>query len=595
MIATTAGPAASESSERNTTGAKHPHPAVAPDVLTYAGVGQKPRRCACGECRVCKDYAKDARHRERMKRDDAELDAKAAEWLQQFRRKDNMKLLIAILALAAGAWAQQIIPPPLPGLTQDASGIHSSVPVSIDNTVTALGMCTQVLNYIPANLRGSVMDGSITTDVAAYVQAAEDAAVATNGSVQNRCVVYSAGLYPLTTRVTRGGSRIVCVGTAATGGCQFKAIGTHWGDGDNAHNGMIVSTSTVQWEQNNSVVNNYDENSIYDGIRLNCNSLAPRALVITNMGEQSEVRNVETDHCLTAEIEGRGLHAPFTLRYSSTFAGSAYGISFVNNGGTDGGGGLVRLNGLSGDLNATAHVYISGAQVVMLDEMKSEGHAVEVLVNGTGTGGSSAQVVVNGGYFQSVNGVDVVKITGTATPAVSFYGPKISGTYTNWINDTVASKTLPAGSSFFSFNPTVISYNAENYTSQTTLNALGALYAVSPNGAARYKILGYESDQRYALRVPSPAFNGMRIYDSSGADAFDLTTGGLTITNAIKGSSLQDSVVLVSALGTCNSGAQGTFKSVSDANSPTAGGTIAGSGSVFRPVVCNGTNWVSLY
>lgn len=50
--------------------------------------------------------------------------------------------------------------------------------------------------------------------------------------------------------------------------------------------------------------------------------------------------------------------------------------------------------------------------------------------------------------------------------------------------------------------------------------------------------------------------------------------------------------VLVSVLpGSC---VQGTFRTVSDALSPVAGTTIAGGGSLFRPVVCDST-WKSLY
>ena len=48
----------------------------------------------------------------------------------------------------------------------------------------------------------------------------------------------------------------------------------------------------------------------------------------------------------------------------------------------------------------------------------------------------------------------------------------------------------------------------------------------------------------------------------------------------------------VSGLPTCNSGANGTHASVTDANATTFLSTAAGGGSNNVPVFCNGTNWV---
>ena len=47
----------------------------------------------------------------------------------------------------------------------------------------------------------------------------------------------------------------------------------------------------------------------------------------------------------------------------------------------------------------------------------------------------------------------------------------------------------------------------------------------------------------------------------------------------------------VSGLPTCNSGAQGTRATVTDANATTFLSTVAGSGSNVVPVICDGTNW----
>lgn len=58
-------------------------------------------------------------------------------------------------------------------------------------------------------------------------------------------------------------------------------------------------------------------------------------------------------------------------------------------------------------------------------------------------------------------------------------------------------------------------------------------------------------------------------------------------------SAFQVAPVLVSALGTCNAAAKGQLKTVSDATSPTYLGTLTGGGTVYTPVTCNGTAWVS--
>lgn len=49
---------------------------------------------------------------------------------------------------------------------------------------------------------------------------------------------------------------------------------------------------------------------------------------------------------------------------------------------------------------------------------------------------------------------------------------------------------------------------------------------------------------------------------------------------------------IVSSLPTCNAGAEGTIKGVTDALAPAFLVTVAGGGSVHVPVYCDGTNWV---
>jgi len=50
---------------------------------------------------------------------------------------------------------------------------------------------------------------------------------------------------------------------------------------------------------------------------------------------------------------------------------------------------------------------------------------------------------------------------------------------------------------------------------------------------------------------------------------------------------------LVSALPTCNAGARGQLRVVTDATAPAYNATIAGGGAVITMVLCNGTNWTA--
>lgn len=54
---------------------------------------------------------------------------------------------------------------------------------------------------------------------------------------------------------------------------------------------------------------------------------------------------------------------------------------------------------------------------------------------------------------------------------------------------------------------------------------------------------------------------------------------------------IQTGVYTVATLPTCNTSNKGKFSSVSDANAPTYGATLAGGGAVAAIALCDGTNW----
>lgn len=82
----------------------------------------------------------------------------------------------------------------------------------------------------------------------------------------------------------------------------------------------------------------------------------------------------------------------------------------------------------------------------------------------------------------------------------------------------------------------------------------------------------------YAVLTLSSLSAGM------GGDATMSSTGVVTIKFQEK---------TVATLPTCNSGAKDVRFAVTDATSPTYLGTLTGGGTVYAPVVCNGTAWVS--
>lgn len=81
-------------------------------------------------------------------------------------------------------------------------------------------------------------------------------------------------------------------------------------------------------------------------------------------------------------------------------------------------------------------------------------------------------------------------------------------------------------------------------------------------------------------QVP-PVNSGTTVYPSSG-------------TIFVSGSAIKLVASVVGSLPTCNGGAQGLMYLATDLLTPTALGVAVGGGAVIAPVVCNGTNWVTV-
>lgn len=115
---------------------------------------------------------------------------------------------------------------------------------------------------------------------------------------------------------------------------------------------------------------------------------------------------------------------------------------------------------------------------------------------------------------------------------------------------------------------------------------LGARLNVSAltSGTIPVAIIGTTSQTADLLRINSDTHTD--------GDMLKVTAAGKMV---IGGPTVQIKTILtVSTLPTCNSGAEGTFAAVNDAaTTPVYNATVASGGSVHISVYCNGTNWVN--
>lgn len=83
----------------------------------------------------------------------------------------------------------------------------------------------------------------------------------------------------------------------------------------------------------------------------------------------------------------------------------------------------------------------------------------------------------------------------------------------------------------------------------------------------------------------------------TGADNLDLRltpsgTGAVTSAANVSAVGLQTTATVVASLPTCNAGAQGLRRHVTDASTTTFASPVGASGSNVVPVMCDGTNWI---
>lgn len=119
------------------------------------------------------------------------------------------------------------------------------------------------------------------------------------------------------------------------------------------------------------------------------------------------------------------------------------------------------------------------------------------------------------------------------------------------------------------------------------------------NASPNYSVeaTGQGTDQKwwdYIVQGTTMHFRALNDAVNSSNDWMTVNRGsGYTLTNLAFGEPTVAKAYTVATLPTCAAGTKGFDATVTDATSPTYLGLLTGGGTVFTPVVCNGTAWVS--
>lgn len=146
-------------------------------------------------------------------------------------------------------------------------------------------------------------------------------------------------------------------------------------------------------------------------------------------------------------------------------------------------------------------------------------------------------------------------------------------------------------------------WSASQLFSGTTFPAIGS-GQIAIGGGATLPTLGAAGEAAIFLSTTnglSLIGNGsnfdFRFYDHTGAAIMAGSALGVTLNKPLIVTTAtgiqQTGLTTVSALGACNSTAEGTTKIVTDASSPSWGTVLSGAGTTTTKAFCNGTSWVA--
>lgn len=197
----------------------------------------------------------------------------------------------------------------------------------------------------------------------------------------------------------------------------------------------------------NDPVNDYAHGFQVANIGFDGAELAPAAIAVNQMGEESWIRGCNARNMTEAGYKLVGSHASALIEWSSAWD-CPYVLKLTAHP-TQAptlSGGNVRLNGLSGDNSSSAHIFLDGAHHIAAEGTKSERTVVGIeigSVTGVGTGGSAAIIALLGGTFNAPGGETIYKVIGAvARPVIIAKGVHHSSAFTNIIEDAVRGVTI---------------------------------------------------------------------------------------------------------------------------------------------------------
>jgi hypothetical protein len=172
-------------------------------------------------------------------------------------------------------------------------------------------------------------------------------------------------------------------------------------------------------------------------------------------------------------------------------------------------------------------------------------------------------------------------------------GRNISGGWNTFIGSSAGSTGVDTPGSATTFNTVALGYQTGASLTSGPGNTFIGTKAGSGivAGASNIIIEGTSGGDNCANGDESNVFAVC-----PGAGRVLTIAGGATPATAVasfSGVTKLGGVKTVATLPTCNTGAEGTWSSVSDATAPTYNATLTGSGTVHVPVYCNGTAWTS--
>lgn len=403
-------------------------------------------------------------------------------------------------------------------LQREFDGVKAEV-TALQSAIDTLGSSESDIS-VNVKAYGAIGDG--VTDDTEAIQAALDSIDLS--AAKRGTVLVPTGTYMVTAPlVIYPGTNFKGVGHSSSGDGSYIFAKT----GSGGFSGTAVVMSST-WTDDSD----WNCSSIED-LRINAGDQAQYAVAIHNFGSESVIRRVRAENSTSAAMFFAGkshatiencftYDAPYGLRCSShpTYTTNNYGT--------------VRIFGIDGSNNTTAHMRFDGQHRVNIEGMRSSGHARGIEVGGSSTGADACRVTIVGGWQSlAANGVGIY-ITNTARPVIAALGHSvsaISGTI-KFLEDTVRSKTLSSSGLNYQYN--LVSYGGTDVMEEGELSIRHAIKGEGSfannaifQGRVQFNDTSLSGGPLVDVSAATPSTVGLKLTGASGqtADTFQIRSG----------------------------------------------------------------------